>query len=274
MKAMLCRVFAALLCVLLLAGCGAKNTETGGQGKTKTDDPAEPRQILTDAQVTASIRWTDGQSGDPEILSAAQAYLLLVAKAQAMPENPVQSDPSCTDALVREAYLRGFLGSDYIYPKIKVEGALRDLTQLTADSVQVWVDGTYNLRYSSIDDGQKQWDHTAYGNPRLLTLTRTDSGWIVTGDDTDEMEICGYTSGYATENLPEGDVLQAIEKYFQMRADLIAGRDTDGSCTTDALLTESKVFAQCDRSGPVTGSRSVPYRFGVEPGRAIRSLCK
>ncbi len=73
-----------------------------------------------------------------------------------MPENPVQSDPSCTDALVREAYLRGFLGSDYIYPKIKVEGALRDLTQLTADSVQVWVDGTYNLRYSSIDDGQKK----------------------------------------------------------------------------------------------------------------------
>lgn len=181
-----------------------------------------------------------------------------------MPENPVQSDPSCTDALVREAYLRGFLGSDYIYPKIKVEGALRDLTQLTADSVQVWVDGTYNLRYSSIDDGQKQWDHTAYGNPRLLTLTRTDSGWIVTGDDTDEMEICGYTSGYATENLPEGDVLQAIEKYFQMRADLIAGRDADGSCTTDTLLTESKVFAQCDRSGPFTGSRSVPYRFGVE----------
>ena len=183
------QIITALLCVLLLAGCGAKNTETGGQGQTKTDDPAELRQILTDAQVTASIRWTDGQSGDPEILSAAQAYLLLVAKAQAMPENPVQSDPSCTDALVREAYLRGFLGSDYIYPKIKVEGALRDLTQLTADSVQVWVDGTYNLRYSSIDDGQKQWDHTAYGNPRILTLTRTDSGWIVTGDDTEEMEI-------------------------------------------------------------------------------------
>ena len=167
------QIITALLCVLLLAGCGTKNTKTGGQGQTKTDDPAEPRQILTDAQVTASIRWADGQSGDPEILSAAQAYLLLVAKAQAMPENPVQSDPSCTDALVREAYLRGFLGSDYIYPKIKVEGALRDLTQLTADSVQVWVDGTYNLRYSSIDDGQKQWDHTAYGNPRLLTLTRT-----------------------------------------------------------------------------------------------------
>ena len=173
MKAMLCRVFAALLCVLLLAGCGAKNTETGGQGKTKTDNPAEPRQILTDAQVTASIRWTDGQSGDPEILSAAQAYLLLVAKAQAMPENPVQSDPSCTDALVREAYLRGFLGSDYIYPKIKVEGALRDLTQLM-DSAQVWVDGTYNLRYSSIDDGQKQWDHTIKWQLRLLTPTRRD----------------------------------------------------------------------------------------------------
>lgn len=102
------QIITALLCVLLLAGCGAKNTKTGGQGQTKTDDPAEPRQILTDAQVTASIRWTDGQSGDPEILSAAQAYLLLVAKAQAMPENPVQSDPSCTDALVREAYLRGF----------------------------------------------------------------------------------------------------------------------------------------------------------------------
>ena len=81
-------------------------------------------------------------------------------------------------------------------------------------------------------------------NGNILTLTRTDSGWIVTGDDTDEMEICGYTSGYATENLPEGDVLQAIEKYFQMRADLIAGRDADGSCTTDTLLTESKVFAQ------------------------------
>ena len=120
MNKALCRVFAALLCVLLLAGCGAKNTETGGQGKTKTDDPAEPRQILTDAQVTASIRWTDGQSGDPEILSAAQAYLLLVAKAQAMPENPVQSDPSCTDALVREAYLRGFLGSDYILSLIHI----------------------------------------------------------------------------------------------------------------------------------------------------------
>ena len=48
------QIITALLCVLLLAGCGAKNTETGGQGKTKTDDPAEPRQILTDAQVTAS----------------------------------------------------------------------------------------------------------------------------------------------------------------------------------------------------------------------------
>ena len=37
------QIITALLCVLLLAGCGAKNTETGGQGQTKTDDPAEPR---------------------------------------------------------------------------------------------------------------------------------------------------------------------------------------------------------------------------------------
>ena len=30
------QIITALLCVLLLAGCGAKNTKTGGQGQTKT----------------------------------------------------------------------------------------------------------------------------------------------------------------------------------------------------------------------------------------------
>ena len=267
-KSTLYRIFTALLCVLLLAGCGAKpsvpdDTSQGGQGQLDINTHAKPRQILTNPQITPSINWAEGESGDPEILSTVQSYLHLLATAQAMPENPAQSDPCCTDQLVREAYLQGFLSSEYLYPKIKIVVKLRDLTPLTADTVQLLADGVYSIRYSTIDDGYVHWGCMDYANLWLLTLTRTDGRWIVTGSESDESDICGYSCGYATENLPEDDVRQAVEAYFQMRADLMAGRDADGSCTTDDLLTESKAFAQCDRSNPITEVRSVPYRYGA-----------
>ena len=75
MKAMLCRVFAALLCVLLLAGCGAKAQSTrqnpleppAGAKAERFDPPETARATVEHPDITVSVRWAEEAEGQEAI---------------------------------------------------------------------------------------------------------------------------------------------------------------------------------------------------------------
>ena len=82
MKAMLCRVFAALLCVLLLAGCGAKAQSTrqnplespDGAKAERFDPPETARAAVEHPDITVSVRWAEEAEGQEAIRTLAAEY--------------------------------------------------------------------------------------------------------------------------------------------------------------------------------------------------------
>ena len=104
------QIITALLCVLLLAGCGAAPAKEDDTTRTaprtqpaQTDNaPTQRGSVMPD--VSCQVEWGEGVQPDQVIGDAAQAYFTLLGTALSAPEQPVQSDPSCTDALVQEAF--------------------------------------------------------------------------------------------------------------------------------------------------------------------------
>ena len=292
------QIITALLCVLLLAGCGAKAGDkqtaessearqtvgvfgvpgdspdengyywTGRKWVRLPDGPAPTRRGSLTPKLAFNIGWGESAETDDGILDTAGAYFTLLATSLAVPEKPVQSDPCCTDALVQEAYMRGFMASCWAYHSIDLSVQLNNLTFPTADTARVEARVTYNVRYSSDVSGQEAQiaplNVMGWGNEQVLTLGRTDGRWIVTGDESNETDLFRYACGYATENPPEEDIRQAVEGYFQLRAGEVSGDMKNSDVTVSPLLNDAKEFASQWRktfTGTVCGveSRIVHY---------------
>ena len=290
------QIITALLCVLLLAGCGAKAGDkqtaessearqtvgvfgvpgdspdengyywTGRKWVRLPDGPAPTRRGSLTPKLAFNIGWGESAETDDGILDTAGAYFTLLATSLAVPEKPVQSDPCCTDALVQEAYMRGFMASCWAYHSIDLSVQLNNLTFPTADTARVEARVTYNVRYSSDVSGQEAQiaplNVMGWGNEQVLTLGRTDGRWIVTGDESNETDLFRYACGYATENPPEEDIRQAVEAYFRLRADEMAGQMGDSACTTSTLLAEAKLFASEVDWSRVYGAQGRACKFG------------
>ena len=166
-----------------------------------------------------------------------------------MPENPVQSDPSCTDALVQEAYLRGFMSSDLLYPHVELRVRINRLTFPTPETARAEIYLNCEV-LSCLDISGRSNDESkqGFGDDHVVTLAETDAGWIVTGDDSEKSDISGqYCGGFATENPPEEDIRQAVEGYFQLRAGEVSGDMKNSDVTVRPLLNDAKEFAAQQR---------------------------
>lgn len=305
MKAMLCRVFAALLCVLLLAGCGAKAGDPAkaaddgqGWGPPAQDgfdepvyrttifgigispletpprredkvwdgaawvDPVDPevtqRTIVT-PDVSVSVRWAEGQQGQDGISDAVRDYMTLAYSLRANPDMDVQEHPCCTDEMVDELRFYAFMMSSDLSFRTRAAATLENLTPSASDNIRVRVlidaqEATGNIT----DTAYCQDEH--WSTSRELTLTRLDGRWTVSDDDTDTSNF--FQGGVADEVPPSRELRQAVEAYFQLRADEMAGQMGDSSCTTNALLADARLFAgQVDWSR-VYGAQGRACQFG------------
>ena len=264
------QIITALLCVLLLAGCGAAPAKEDDTTRTaprtqpaQTDNaPTQRGSVMPD--VSCQVEWGEGVQPDQVIGDAAQAYFTLLGTALSAPEQPVQSDPSCTDALVQEAYLRGFMSSDLLYPHVELRVRINRLTFPTPETARAEIYLNCEV-LSCLDISERSNDESkqGFGDDHVVTLAETDAGWIVTGDDSEKSDISGqYCGGYATENPPEEDIRQAVEAYFRLRADEMAGRMGDSACTTSTLLAEAKLFASEVDWSQVYGAQGRACKFG------------
>lgn len=245
------QIITALLCVLLLAGCGAAPAKEDDTTRTaprtqpaQTDNaPTQRGSVMPD--VSCQVEWGEGVQPDQVIGDAAQAYFTLLGTALSAPEQPVQSDPSCTDALVQEAYLRGFMSSDLLYPHVELRVRINRLTFPTPETARAEIYLNCEV-LSCLDISGRSNDESkqGFGDDHVVTLAETDAGWIVTGDDSEKSDISGqYCGGYATENPPEEDIRQAVEGYFQLRAGEVSGDMKNSDVTVSPLLNDAKEFA-------------------------------
>ena len=99
-----------------------------------------------------------------------------------------------------------------------------------------------------------------WSTARELALTRLDGRWTVTDDDTDASNF--FQGGVADEVPPSRELRQAVEAYFQLRADEMAGQMGDSSCTTNALLADARLFAAQVDWPRVYGAQGRACQFG------------
>lgn len=276
------QIITALLCVLLLAGCGAAPAKEDDTTRTaprtqpaQTDNaPTQRGNVMPD--VSCQVEWGEGVQPDQVIGDAAQAYFTLLGTALSAPEQPAQSDPSCTDALVQEAYLRGFMSSDLLYPHVELRVRINRLTFPTPETARAEIYLNCEV-LSCLDISGRSNDESkqGFGDDHVVTLAETDAGWIVTGDDSEKSDISGqYCGGYATENPPEEDIRQAVEGYFQLRAGEVSGDMKNSDVTVSPLLNDAKEFAAQQREAIGCTICSVETRTAhYAPVRASGDSC-
>lgn len=299
------QIITALLCVLLLAGCGAKAEDSAGTaddgqqwGPPAQDgfdepvyrttifgigispletpprredkvwdgaawvDPMDPevtqRTIVT-PDVSVSVRWAEGQQGQDGISDAVRDYMTLVYSLRANPDMDVQEHPCCTDEMVDELRFYAFMMSSDLSFRTRAAATLENLTPSASDNIRVRVlidaqEATGNIT----DTAYCQDEH--WSTARELALTRLNGRWTVTDDDTDASNF--FQGGVADEVPPSRELRQAVEAYFQLRADEMAGQMGDSSCTTNALLADARLFAAQVDWSQVYGAQGRACQFG------------
>ena len=134
MKAMLCRIFTAALCVLLLAGCGTKaKTEDLRQSARETrsagrqdvfDPPGTKRTQVQDPDITVSVQWAAGAEGDEAIRAVITEYFTLMATVLSAPDRTYEHAACCSDKALQELCLYGWMASTALYPEIRLQAAI------------------------------------------------------------------------------------------------------------------------------------------------------
>lgn len=296
------QIITALLCVLLLAGCGAKAEDSAGTaddgqqwGPPAQDgfdepvyrttifgsmpyeapprradkvwdgaawvDPSDPevtQRTAVEPDVTVTTQWAEGQQGEDGIADAVRDYTLAYS-LRAAPDMTVEEHPCCTDDMVDELRFYAFMMSSDLSFRTRAAATLENLTPSASDNIRVRVlidaqEATGNIT----DTAYCQDEH--WSTARELALTRLNGRWTVTDDDTDASNF--FQGGVADEVPPSRELRQAVEAYFQLRADEMAGQMGDSSCTTNALLADARLFAAQVDWSRVYGAQGRACQFG------------
>ena len=299
------QIITALLCVLLLAGCGAKagdpakaaddgqqwgppaqdgfdepvyRTTIFGIGISPLEtpprredkvwdgaawvDPVDPevtQRTAVEPDVTVTTQWAEGQQGEDGIADAVRDYMTLAYSLRAAPDMTVEEHPCCTDDMVDELRFYAFMMSSDLSFRTRAAATLENLTPSASDNIRVRVlidaqEATGNIT----DTAYCQDEH--WSTARELALTRLNGRWTVTDDDTDASNF--FQGGVADEVPPSRELRQAVEAYFQLRADEMAGQMGDSSCTTNALLADARLFAAQVDWSRVSGAQGRACQFG------------
>ena len=304
MKAMLCRVFAALLCVLLLAGCGAKAEDSAGTaddgqqwGPPAQDgfdepvyrttifgsmpyeapprradkvwdgaawvDPSDPevtQRTAVEPDVTVTTQWAEGQQGEDGIADAVRDYMTLAYSLRAAPDMTVEEHPCCTDDMVDELRFYAFMMSSDLSFRTRAAATLESLTPSASDCASVRASIDAREAAGAITDADYR-QEDSWSMAQELTLTRADDRWVVTEDGGADISAF-IPGGVRDEVQPSRELRQAVEAYFQLRADEMAGQMGDSACTTSTLLAEAKLFASEVDWSRVYGAQGRACQFG------------
>lgn len=225
-------------------------------------DPSDPevtQRTAVEPDVTVTTQWAEGQQGEDGIADAVRDYMTLAYSLRAAPDMTVEEHPCCTDDMVDELRFYAFMMSSDLSFRTRAAATLENLTPSASDNIRVRVlidaqEATGNIT----DTAYCQDEH--WSTARELALTRLNGRWTVTDDDTDASNF--FQGGVADEVPPSRELRQAVEAYFQLRADEMAGQMGDSSCTTNALLADARLFAAQVDWSRVYGAQGRACQFG------------
>lgn len=298
------QIITALLCVLLLAGCGTKAEDSAGTaddgqqwGPPAQDgfdepvyrttifgsmpyeapprradkvwdgaawvDPSDPevtQRTAVEPDVAVTTQWAEGQQGEDGIADAVRDYMTLAYSLRAAPDMTVEEHPCCTDDMVDELRFYAFMMSSDLSFRTRAAATLESLTPSASDcaSVRASIDAR-EAAGAITDAGYRQED--SWSTAQELTLTRVDDRWVVTEDGGADVSSF-IPGGVRDEVQPSRELRQAVEAYFRLRADEMAGQMGDSACTTSTLLAEAKLFASEVDWSRVYGAQGRACKFG------------
>lgn len=225
-------------------------------------DPSDPevtQRTAVEPDVTVTTQWAEGQQGEDGIADAVRDYMTLAYSLRAAPDMTVEEHPCCTDDMVDELRFYAFMMSSDLSFRTRAAATLENLTPSASDNIRVRVlIDAQEVTGNITDTAYCQDEH--WSTARELALTRLDGRWTVTDDDTDASNF--FQGGVADEVPPSRELRQAVEAYFQLRADEMAGQMGDSSCTTNALLADARLFAAQVDWPRVYGAQGRACQFG------------
>ena len=138
------QIITALLCVLLLAGCGVKAQSTrqnplespAGAKAERFDPPETARAAVEHPDITVSVRWAEEAEGQEAIRTLAAEYFTLMGTILAAPEASYES-VCCSEEVLQELTLYGWMASTNLYPRISI--------QVTLSRPETYPDGTVRV---------------------------------------------------------------------------------------------------------------------------------
>lgn len=260
MKAMLCRIFTAALCVLLLAGCGTKaKTEDLRQSARETrsagrqdvfDPPGTKRTQVQDPDITVSVQWAAGAEGDEAIRAVITEYFTLMATVLSAPDRTYEHAACCSDKALQELCLYGWMASTALYPEIRLQAAISRPVEYPDGMVQVTASMDMALRCCrdisrSSFTSDDNMDSVDFSEDHQLTLSKADGRWVVDWDAFSS-SFSRMESGYATDHQNAAFCREPIVQYFAMRANALDGgyvASDSGSCIS-TLRSDAFTFAE------------------------------
>lgn len=254
------QVISAALCVLLLAGCGAKaKTEDLRQSARETrsagrqdvfDPPGTERAQVQDPDITVSVRWAEEAEGDEAIRAVITEYFTLMATILSAPDRTYEHAACCSDKALQELCLYGWMASTALYPEIRLQAAVSRPVEYPDGTVQVTASMDMALRCcrdisraTFTSDGNL--DSVDFSEDHQLTLSKADGRWVVDWDAFSS-SFCRMESGYATGHQDDAFCAEPIVQYFAMRANALDGgyvASDSGSCIS-ALRSDAFTFAE------------------------------
>lgn len=229
-----------------------------GAAWVEPKDPEVTQRQSVEPDVRCDAQWAEGVSGDEEILTTVRDYYTLLLTLQCAPDSMVESS-CCTEALQDEAKFRAFMYSGVLYHRIEETIELAQPSYPAPDTAEVSVttDGT---QYTSQITECSATNQENYCGAMHLTLKKTGERWMVTENGTGSDNY--FWNGVAAPVQPEKEIRQAVESYFQMRADEMAGQLGDAGYTTSALLAEAADFAAALNIFRIYETQTMACKYG------------
>lgn len=254
------QVISAALCVLLLAGCGAKaKTEDLRQSARETrsagrqdvfDPPGTERTQVQDPDITVSVQWAAGAEGDEAIRAVITEYFTLMATVLSAPDRTYEHAACCSDKALQELCLYGWMASTALYPEIRLQAAISRPVEYPDGTVQVTASMDMALRCCrdisrSSFTSDDNMDSVDFSEDHQLTLSKADGRWVVDWDAFSS-SFSRMESGYATDHQDAAFCREPIVQYFAMRANALDGGYVAGNpeFCIGALRSDAFDFAQ------------------------------
>lgn len=221
-------------------------------------DPDVTQRQSVEPNISCDVQWESGVSGDDGILEAIRNYFSLLLTLQCAPDAAVEAT-CCTESLREEATFRAYMYSAVLYHRIEEKVLLGQPHYSAPDTAEVSVttDGT---QYTSQITECSATNQENYCGVMHLTLKKTGERWMVTENGTGSDNY--FWNGVAAPVQPEKEIRQAVESYFRMRADEMAGQLGDTGYTTSALLAEATDFAAALNIFRIYETQTMACKYG------------